>query len=129
MTRPGGRWQNWGRSESVRPRRVEFPRTSDAVQRAVAAAARQKLPVKAVGEWNTAHIVSRGTKVEHWLNGTKLLEFDRASDAFGKLVAASKYKDFVGFGQAKSGHLLLQDHGNTVNFRNIKVKGTALPNT
>ena len=49
MTRPGGRWQNWGRSESVRPRRVEFPRTSDAVQRAVAAAARQKLPVKAVG--------------------------------------------------------------------------------
>ena len=49
MTRPGGRWQNWSRSESVRPRRVEFPRTPDAVQRAVAAAARQKLPVKAVG--------------------------------------------------------------------------------
>ncbi|MBD8024966.1 D-arabinono-1,4-lactone oxidase [Microbacterium gallinarum] len=49
MTRPGGKWQNWARSESVRPRRVEFPRTADAVQRAVAAAARQKLPVKAVG--------------------------------------------------------------------------------
>lgn len=49
MTRPGGRWQNWGRSESVRPRRVEFPRTTDAVQRAVVAAAAQGVPVKAVG--------------------------------------------------------------------------------
>lgn len=86
-------------------------------------------PVKAVGEWNTVHIVSKGTKVEHWLNGTKLIEFDRSSDAFKKLVTASKYKDYVGFGQAKSGHLLLQDHGNTVFFRNIKVKGAALPNT
>ena len=86
-------------------------------------------PVKAIGEWNTAHIVSKGTKVEHWLNGTKLIEFDRASDAFKTLVAGSKYKEYVGFGQAKSGHLLLQDHGNTVYFRNIKVKGAALPNT
>ncbi|MHC2999407.1 D-arabinono-1,4-lactone oxidase [Microbacterium sp. HJ5] len=49
MTRPGGRWQNWGRSESVRPRRVEFPRTAEAVQRAVVAAAAQHIPVKAVG--------------------------------------------------------------------------------
>ena len=86
-------------------------------------------PVKPIGEWNTAHIVSKGTKVEHWLNGTKLIEFDRASESFKKLVAISKYKEYVGFGQAKSGHLLLQDHGNTVYFRNIKVKGTALPNT
>ncbi len=86
-------------------------------------------PVKPVGEWNSVHIVSKGTKVEHWLNGTKLLEFDRTSDAFKKLVAMSKYKDFTGFGQAKSGHLLLQDHGNTVFFRNVKVKGAALPNT
>ena len=86
-------------------------------------------PVEPVGAWNTAHIVSKGTKVEHWLNGTKILEFDRASDAFKKLVAVSKYKDYAGFGQAKSGHLLLQDHGNAVSFRNVKVKGAALPNT
>jgi len=86
-------------------------------------------PVKAIGEWNSVHIISKGTKVEHWLNGTKLLEFDRASADFKKLVAVSKYKDFKGFGEAKSGHLLIQDHGNTVAFRNIKVKGAALPNT
>ncbi|MCW3491805.1 D-arabinono-1,4-lactone oxidase [Microbacterium sp. SSM24] len=49
MTRPGGTWQNWGRSESVRPRRVEFPRTTEAVRRAVTAAAAQGIPVKAVG--------------------------------------------------------------------------------
>lgn len=49
MTRPGGTWQNWGRSESVRPRRVEFPRSAEAVQRAVTAAAAQGMPVKAVG--------------------------------------------------------------------------------
>ena len=49
MTRLGGRWQNWGRSESVRPRRIEFPRTVEAVQRAVIAAAAQKIPIKAVG--------------------------------------------------------------------------------
>lgn len=86
-------------------------------------------PVKAVGEWNSIHIVSKGTKVEHWLNGTKLIEFDRASAAFDKLVAVSKYKDYAGFGKAKSGHILLQDHGNAVSFRNVKVKGAALPNT
>ncbi len=92
-------------------------------------AASASKPVKPVGEWNTARIVSKGTKVEHWLNGAKIVEFDRASAEFDRLVAISKYKDFTGFGKAKSGHILLQDHGNSVAFRNIKVKGAALSNS
>ena len=50
-------------------------------------------------------------------------------DQINEEFAISKYKDFKGFGQARSGHILLQDHGNTVFFRNVKVKGAALPNT
>lgn len=86
-------------------------------------------PVRPVGEWNTAHIVSKGRKVEHWLNGRKLLEYERGTDDFLRLVEISKYKIYPGFGEADSGHILLQDHGNTVYFRNIKIKGEAIPET
>ena len=78
--------------------------------------------INAVGEWNTAHIVSKGGKVEHWLNGDKVLEYDRFSDEFAEKIAASKYKDWDGFGTWETGHILLQDHGNEVHFKNIKVK-------
>ena len=85
-------------------------------------AAPQDKPINAVGEWNTAHIVSKDGKVEHWLNGEKILEYDRFSDEFAQRIENSKYKDWDGFGVWEQGHILLQDHGNEVHFKNIKVK-------
>jgi hypothetical protein len=77
--------------------------------------------VNPMGEWNHARIVSRGKHVEHWLNGEKILEYDRGSDAFREAVAKSKFKKIPGFGEWADGHILLQEHGSEVSFCNIKL--------
>jgi hypothetical protein len=79
-------------------------------------------PVKPIGEWNTARIVIRGTHGEHWLNGVKVLEYDRATPQFRKAVAESKFHVYPHFGEANDGYILLQDHGFPVSFRNIKIR-------
>ncbi|MDO5977940.1 3-keto-disaccharide hydrolase [Flavivirga spongiicola] len=77
---------------------------------------------KGIDRWNKARIVVKGGKVEHWLNNEKTIEYDRSSQMFRALVAYSKYNKWPKFGQWASGHILLQDHGDTVHFRSIKIR-------
>lgn len=72
--------------------------------------------------WNRGRIRVQGGKVEHWLNGFKVVEYDRFSQAFRALVNYSKYKDWENFGRWPQGPILLQDHGNAVAFRTIKIR-------
>ena len=78
--------------------------------------------LRAVGEWNSARIVFRGNHGEHWLNGVKVVEFELGSARMDSLLAASKYKSIAGFGAKRRGHLVLQDHGDEVYFRELKVR-------
>jgi hypothetical protein len=76
-----------------------------------------------VGAWQHARIVTRADgSVEHWLNGVKVLEFQRGSNDYRAKVAASKFKSTAGFGEAPKGRILLQDHGDAVAFRSIKIR-------
>jgi hypothetical protein len=74
------------------------------------------------GEWNQARIIVKGRRVEHWLNGIRVVVYDRGTQIFRALIAKSKYKDIPHFGLHQKGHILLQDHGDTVSFRNIKIR-------
>jgi len=78
--------------------------------------------VAPMGEWNHARILSQGKHVEFWLNGEKILEFERGSAAFREAVALSKFKDIPDFGEWADGHILLQEHGSEVSFRNVKIR-------
>jgi hypothetical protein len=73
------------------------------------------------GLWNRARIVVNGDKVEHYLNGCKIVEYERRTQEWRALVAYSKYKDWPAFGENREGNILLQDHGDAVSFCNIKI--------
>ncbi|HOU03437.1 MAG TPA: DUF1080 domain-containing protein [Bacteroidales bacterium] len=72
--------------------------------------------------WNRATIVVNGNKVQHWLNGMMTVEYERGTDAWKELVAKSKFKTSPGFGEVQEGRILLQDHGDKVSFKNIKIR-------
>ena len=81
---------------------------------------RKKL--KPVGEFNQIRLVVKGNHIEHWLNGTKVLEYERGSEALKALVAKSKFNKEPLFGTFAKGHILVQEHGDKVWYRNIKIR-------
>lgn len=75
-----------------------------------------------VGQWNQTRIVVNRGHVEHWLNGTKMLEYELWTPEWEQRVQAGKWKEFPGYGRARKGKIGLQDHGNKVYFRSVKVR-------
>lgn len=75
-----------------------------------------------LGDWHRSRIVVNNNHIEHWLDGTKVLDVNRRSDAFRRGVTGSKYNQYAGFADIAEGHILLQDHGHSVAFRNIRIR-------
>jgi hypothetical protein len=75
-----------------------------------------------VGEWNEARLIARGNHVEHWMNGVKLLEYEIGSADWEARVKASKFGKIPPYGRTRRGHIALQDHGNVVSYRNLKIR-------
>jgi len=105
---------------------VGFPEKLEEWQKAganyamhVANAQKQLRPV---GEWNSTKIVVNGTHVEHWLNGKKIVEFERWNDEWKKLRDSGKWKEAPDYGSAAKGRIVLQDHGSAFWFRNVKLR-------
>jgi len=84
-----------------------------------ASAAKHLAPV---GQWNMSRIVFRGNHGEHWLNGAKIVDFDLGTPFMDSALAKSKYRAIPGFADRRAGHIILQDHGDEVYFRSIKIR-------
>jgi 3-keto-disaccharide hydrolase len=81
-------------------------------------------PIRLAGEWNASRIVVRGTRVEHWLNGTKVLAYELGSQAVKEGIAKSKFKGHPGFGEKITGHIMLTYHQDECWYRNLKIRET-----
>ncbi|MFV1986539.1 MAG: DUF1080 domain-containing protein [Gemmatimonadota bacterium] len=75
-----------------------------------------------VGEWNEARIVRAGDHVEHWFNGSKIVEYEIGTDEWKAMVAETKFADWPDYGAHREGHIGLQDHGDPVQFRNLRIR-------
>jgi len=78
--------------------------------------------VKPAGEWNEVRIIAEGAHVEHWLNGVKVVAYELWSPDWRGRVASSKFKQWPGYGMSKKGRIALQDHGNAVSYRSIRIR-------
>lgn len=78
--------------------------------------------LRPAGEWNNSRIVFRGNHGEHWLNGRKVVEFDLGTSAMDSALAASKYHSIPNFAVRRAGHIVLQDHGDEVYYRNVRIR-------
>ncbi len=77
---------------------------------------------KPVGEWNQGRLVVNGNHVEHWLNGEKVVDYDLHSPDWTKRLMASKFKDVPRYGRESKGHLVLQEHGSRIQYKNLRIK-------
>ena len=84
--------------------------------------ANEKKKLMPVGEWNSSKIIFNKGHVEHWLNGEKIVEFERSSDDWKAKRASGKWKDYPGYASVLKGKIALQDHGNKAYYRNITIK-------
>lgn len=78
--------------------------------------------VKPAGEWNQVRLLVKGPMVEQWLNGVRVVAYELLSPEWQRKVAATKFSEWPGYGRARSGHIALQDHGDRVAFRGIKIR-------
>ncbi|HSL23495.1 MAG TPA: DUF1080 domain-containing protein [Vicinamibacterales bacterium] len=106
--------------DNARHRDGKDPMTSAGACYAVYAPAKDA--TKPAGQWNETRIVARGPHVEHWLNGVKVVEFEIGSHDWRRRVAASKFRIYAAFGEQKKGRIGLQDHGDVVWYRNIRIR-------
>ena len=81
--------------------------------------------VNPAGEWNHVRVVARGPSVEHWLNGTKIVEYEVGSPDWERRVADSKFAEYPEFGESLDGRIGLQDHGDVVWFRDVRIRPIA----
>lgn len=97
------------------------PKTSAGSLYALIAANGSK-ELKAVGQWNQARIMMDGKRVEHWLNGKMVVGYEWGSPELQSMIAKSKFKDWPGFARQTAGHICIQDHGDDVWFRNVRIR-------
>lgn len=116
----GPEYQVFDDGDPARPKIADPRMQTASLYEILACNAKKRL--KPAGEWNSGRIVANGKRIEHWLNGERVVEADTASEAFAAAVGKSKFAKRAKFGRSPSGRIMLQDHGSQVWYRNLRLK-------